>query len=161
MERSERRYKLLVRLMFIIYLAALSYFLFFSERYGRTNSTDEYRYNLVLFDEIKRFIKYRNVVGIESFIVNILGNVLAFTPFGMLVPMLGVKQRKLFFVLLLCLEFTITIELIQLVSKSGVFDVDDILMNTAGGILGYMFYAIMDFVVRRSRKHGQKKEDEL
>ena len=40
------------------------------------------KYNLQLFKEIKRFIKYREYIGFEGFVVNIVGNVLAFSPYG-------------------------------------------------------------------------------
>jgi glycopeptide antibiotics resistance protein len=41
--------------------------------------------------------------------------------------------------------------------KVGIFDVDDILLNTTGGILGYLFYAICNALVRRYRLKKKKK----
>lgn len=130
------------RVLFILYIILLAYFLFFSEHYGRTITSNEYRYNLVLFKELKRFILYRKEIGIESFIVNIFGNVLAFTPFGFVLPIISVSNRKLINIALLSLEFSLTIELIQLIFKVGIFDVDDLFLNTIGGILGGIFFFI-------------------
>ena len=48
------------RLLLGIYLACLIYFMFFSETYGRTELHRDYQYNLVLFREIRRFLKYRH-----------------------------------------------------------------------------------------------------
>lgn len=129
-----------IRVIFVLYLMVLCYFLFFSERYGRSYTRQEYSYNLELFREINRFIKYRHVIGIESFVVNIFGNIFAFAPFGFLVPMIGKKRKTFFNVFLLSLELTLVIEVTQLLLRVGTFDVDDILMNTLGGMLGYVSY---------------------
>ena len=48
----------------LVYLLALVYFLFFAEEYGRRNFFElDYRYNLVPFQEIRRFWIYREKVG--------------------------------------------------------------------------------------------------
>lgn len=134
----------ILKVAFIIYIALLAYFLFFSERYGRNIVHTEYRYNLTLFKELRRFIQYRNIIGIESFIVNIFGNILAFTPFGFLLPIISPDNKKLIKITLRTLQFSLTIELLQLVFKVGIFDVDDLLMNTLGGIIGYLIYKILN-----------------
>lgn len=129
-----------LKVVFIVYIGSLAYFLFFSERYGRDIGLSEYRYNLRLFSELKRFITYRKKLGIESFIVNIFGNIFAFTPFGILLPIISPDNRKFLNVMLLTLQFSFTIELLQLVFKVGIFDVDDLFMNTLGGVLGYLIF---------------------
>lgn len=133
-------------LLFYIYIISLSYFLFFSERYGRDFIAQDYRYNLELFKEIKRFIKYREVVGFESFAVNILGNILAFTPFGFFLPLLNKKYRRFFYATFLSIMFTLVIELVQMLLKVGIFDVDDILLNTIGGVIGYILFTVIYFI---------------
>jgi glycopeptide antibiotics resistance protein len=102
----------------------------------------DYHYNLEFFKEIKRFILYRQQLGMETFIVNIVGNILAFAPFGFLLPLLNKKYRRFFYVTFLCILFSLGVETTQLILKVGIFDVDDIMMNTAGGILGYLSYYI-------------------
>lgn len=140
------------RVLFILYIILLAYFLFFSERYGRTSSSDEYRYNLVLFKEVKRFIEYRRILGLESFIVNIFGNVLAFAPFGFVLPIISQDNRKLINIALLSFEFSLTIELIQLIFKVGIFDVDDLFMNTLGGILGGICFLICHKILKSVKR---------
>ncbi len=129
-------------LLFYLYIILLSYFLFFSERYGRDLMTKDYRYNLELFKEIKRFIKYRQQLGFESFVVNILGNILAFAPFGFLPPLLNKKNRHILYVAITSFFFSLSVELVQMYLRVGIFDVDDILLNTMGGILGYITFCI-------------------
>ena len=139
-KQSKERIRRLGRILFYIYIALLSYFLFFSERYGRTVG-EEYRYNLELFAEIRRFFKYRHLLSTESFLLNMLGNVVAFMPFGFFIPVIT-KKRSFFNVAFLSFELTLLIELMQLIFKVGIFDIDDLFLNTLGGILGYVCYAI-------------------
>ncbi len=138
--KIKKRIRSVAWLFFLIYIALLVYCLFFSERYGRTGG-EEYRYNLVLFTEIKRFFKYRDLISVESFLLNMFGNVIGFMPFGFFIPILSSK-KKFWSIFCLSFELTLTIETIQLLSKVGIFDVDDLLLNTLGGVLGYLCYAI-------------------
>ena len=139
--------------LFICYLVGISYFLFFSERYGRAEGTSEYRYNLTLFREIQRFLKYQQTIGLEGFIVNLYGNILAFMPFGFCLPMISHIDRKLHRIIFWSFVFSLTIESIQLVYKIGIFDVDDLLLNTIGGICGYWCFCI----IRLLQRHGGMK----
>lgn len=147
-------------LLFYSYIILLSYFLFFSERYGREYTTHGYRYNLVLFKEIKRFIRYREQLGFESFAVNILGNILAFAPYGFFLPLLNKKYRKLIYIIILSFIFSLSVELLQLYLRVGIFDVDDIFLNCIGGVIGYLFYLIYIRIylsVFPKNKRGTKK----
>jgi len=135
-------------LLFIGYLIVLSYFLFFSEYYGRTEVQPEYRYNLTLFAEIKRFITYRSTLGFRAVAVNLAGNVLAFVPFGVILPKLNQKNARFFRILLLSVFFSGLIEFLQLIYHVGIFDVDDIFLNTCGSLLGYFMYLLF----RKRRK---------
>ncbi len=118
----------------------LIYFLFFAESTGRTFEGRSYHYNLVLFKEIKRFIVYRHSLGATAVALNLLGNIAAFIPFGMLLPVFHRRFRSLLYMTLLTLEFSLAVELLQLVTKVGSFDVDDLLLNTIGGMLGYLAF---------------------
>lgn len=56
---------------------------------------EEYRYNLVLFKEIKRFWQYREQLGWYAMFTNLFGNVIIFMPFGFFLPMAS-KYRSFF-----------------------------------------------------------------
>lgn len=142
-EKAKKIIKLIISwLLFIGYLIVLSYFLFFSEYYGRTDILSEYRYNLKLFTEIRRFITYRNTLGIKTVAVNLIGNIVAFMPFGFILPLLNEKNARFFRVLFLSLFFSGLIEFLQLIYHVGIFDVDDIFLNTCGAVLGYFVYLL-------------------
>ena len=141
--KAKKIIKLIISwLLFIGYLIVLSYFLFFSEYYGRTDTLSEYRYNLELFAEIRRFITYRSILGIKTVAVNLIGNIVAFMPFGFILPMLNAKNARFFRVLFLSLFFSGLIEFLQLIYHVGIFDVDDIFLNTCGAVLGYWVYCL-------------------
>ncbi|RDY31535.1 VanZ family protein [Lachnotalea glycerini] len=136
-------------LLFIIYIILLFYFLFFAESMGRTISDREYCYNLVLFKEIKRFIVYRKELGIMAVFTNIIGNIICFIPFGCMLPILSTRCRKFALVTLISFELSLVIEVMQLLLKVGSFDVDDMVLNTCGGMLGFVFYHIADRLIRK------------
>ena len=64
-----------------------------------------------------------------------LGNYLAFVPFGLVIPLL-IRSRFLPFLLVFIAAIT-GIELIQMVTGLGSFDINDIVINTLGAIVGY------------------------
>lgn len=100
-----------------------------------------YRSNLVPFHEIENYIlAIQNNRSWHS-VVNLVGNVIAFMPLGFLLPLLFPKKAgSLSRVILLSLMLSLGVELTQLVMNVGTFDVDDLLLNTAGGIIGYVVY---------------------
>lgn len=155
-----KRWTKLGWLLFYIYIIVLSYFLFFSVRYGRSLLFDEYRYNLELLKEIKRFLYKRDFFGFEIVAVNILGNILAFMPFGFMLPLLNRRYRGFFRMAFLSILFSLTIETLQMLYKVGIFDVDDILMNSIGSILGYLLFALCHKIYRKSthsKKHRRER----
>ena len=138
------------RFLFLCYLGVLVYFLFFSERYGRTVAYTELHYNLKPFREIKRYLVYSASFSNELFLVNIVGNVAAFIPFGLLLPFTkGESRHPVLMALFVTYPLVLTLECIQLFTRVGSFDIDDIIMNCLGSILGALLYRLL-----QSRKKG-------
>ena len=145
--------RILGKILFVLYIIFVFYFLLISEIYGRTGEMQEYHYNLVLFREIKRFWNYREQLGIFATATNLLGNVLIFLPFGFFMAMAS-KYRSFLSTLIYSFALSLTIELSQLFMKVGCFDVDDLLLNTIGGMLGFITFAVCN-VIRRN--YAKKK----
>ena len=141
--------------MFHFQCSFLFYFLIFSDWYGR-EGTGEYHYNLVLFCEIKRFWLYRDVLGWVAY-ANLFGNVLIFVPFGFFMPMAS-KYRSFWATAVNSLALSLLVETFQLLTKVGCFDVDDLVLNTLGGILGYITFMICNTIRRRynAKRKGKK-----
>lgn len=155
-QETKNKIRRAVKILFVIYLLALVYFLFFAEGYGRKDFFErEYQYNLVLFREIRRFWKYRRSVGFMIAFLNIGGNVIGFMPFGFLLPVMRPKLRKFSLITFLGFSFSLGVELIQLLGKVGCFDVDDLLLNTSGAVIGYWIFWICNRI--RRLRYGEKK----
>lgn len=95
--------------------------------------------NFTLFKTIKMYIRY--AYKLNSF-ENLVGNVAVFIPFGFFLPKVSRWANHWFMVLAAGFFFSLGIELFQLVSAFGAFDVDDLLLNSLGALLGYLLYRI-------------------
>ncbi len=74
---------------------------------------------------------------------NLVYNVAAFLPFGILVPLLRRGTRYLLITVLSAALFSLFLEGIQLVTLLGEFDVDDILLNSLGAVLGMAGFGLV------------------
>lgn len=136
--------------LFLLYLMLLVYFLFFSEDYGRVAEMErEYRYNLVPFVEIRRFWQYREQLGMFALFTNIFGNVLGFLPYGFIMPVIEGNMRSGILITISGFCLSLFVEVVQLVTKVGCFDVDDLILNTMGAALGYLAFWICNRIRRR------------
>ena len=80
----------------------------------------------------------------------IIFNMLMFAPLGFLLPILSKKIRSFRTVFCISLIVTLGIELIQLFTNRGIFELNDILHNTIGSIAGYFLVsAILDSIKLR------------
>ncbi len=139
-------------LIFFIYLAFLCYFLFFAEAMGRTGASSEYRYNLVPFNEIIRYVRFAGSIGFSAVFLNLEGNILAFIPFGFFLPELFIAKPKMWKTILGTACFSACVELIQLLSKVGSCDVDDVILNTLGGVFGYLLFLLIGQLKKKKQK---------
>lgn len=99
--------------------------------------------NYTPFKEISRGFEGLSLTDPFSSI-NLVGNVLAFIPFGIFVPMLLSRKVNLFKrVFVLSLALSLSFEVTQLVLYIGTFDVDDLILNTCGGVIGYGVYRLV------------------
>ena len=105
--------------------------------------------NFTPFKTIKMYIEYSYKLNSAE---NLLGNIVVLVPFGMLFPLITKKNWGYLGMLACAFAFVLGIEVFQLFSAFGAFDVDDILLNCLGASLGYLFYWIVS-------GRGQAKEE--
>lgn len=125
-------YKELLMLIFIIYALCLFHVVTYQDVNFGTN-------NFIPFKEI-----FRYDLGTPKFIKNIIGNIIMFIPFGFFASYF-LKSKKIITPLILTIILTTTIETVQYYIGR-VFDIDDIILNIVGGILGYLLFITMDFL---------------
>ncbi|NEA47741.1 VanZ family protein [Streptomyces sp. SID10815] len=82
---------------------------------------------------------YLDAPALREAVKQIGGNVLLGVPFGVLVPVVAPRARGLLKVLLLTATVMLLVEFAQGALITGrAFDVDDVILNTAGALLGYL-----------------------
>lgn len=151
-KETEELVRRLSRFCFGLYLLLLVYFMFFSEEWGRSILGGDYRYNLVPFREIRRYLQYYRQIGGMRALLNLAGNVIGFLPFGALLPVLKEKKTGFWKVTLLSFELSLFIEVSQLVLRAGSCDVDDVILNTLGGCMGFCLYKAAVFIKEKNEK---------
>ena len=136
-------------ILFIIYCAAMLLLLFArSSRYAGGSYIEQLKMNLNLvpLDTMRRFvyvIKHNSNPHMLRYAhLNLGGNVAAFIPFGFFLPCLFDKQRK-FFVFIASVVGTVSaVELTQLFTLRGSCDVDDLILNLIGSLMGFLLWRI-------------------
>jgi glycopeptide antibiotics resistance protein len=73
----------------------------------------------------------------------VIGNLVMLLPLGIYVPLLFPKLSGFFRVFIICLLVSISIELMQLITNVRSTDIDDVILNTSGAIVGYGVYKIL------------------
>jgi len=142
--------KFFLKIIFIIYLLVLTKIILFKypseiiwENFKMTNfSMIRKRFEMANFVPFVTISNYLNLFS--SFPVakiNILANVLAFAPLGFFTPLTFKNFSKIRQILILSLFLSLSYEFIQLVFGIGTFDVDDLILNLLGTLLGvFCFY---------------------
>lgn len=124
-------YKEMLMLFFMVYILCLFQVVTFQDVSNFSHN------NFIPFREITRYS-----VGSRLFFKNVCGNILLFIPFGLLIS-IYLKPKNIGIPLAHTLISSLAIEFTQMVIGRS-FDVDDILLNCIGGIIGYFIYKILD-----------------
>ena len=110
--------------------------------------------NLVPFRQIA---EYGGMASMHE-VVNLLGNILMFSPLGFCVVWLWRQRHPLAAGTLWTMAFSVLIEFVQLFSMRGT-DIDDVILNTAGGLIGALIgVGLMKLMPRLSAKFIIQKE---
>lgn len=143
-----------IRIMTIIYALFLIY-MFIGRNISVWSSSliseaMPYRINIVPFKTIREYIEMLFVSNVNKNIplMNLLGNLFVFFPMGFLLPLLKkIKNYKNF--ILSMIGILIFKELLQLICGKAVFDIDDIILNIIGAIIGFSIWNAAVFRKKR------------
>lgn len=83
-------------------------------------------------------------------------NVFLFIPFGFLLP--WSLKRGFFFSVFVGFVFSFCVELSQLVFRLGFCEIDDIIHNTLGCIIGFMYYLLLIRIKSHNNKNCQEMD---
>ena len=147
LEAAKRLLKYIIMVALVVYGIFLAKILLFEEsRLIARELMNQNRYqfiNLMPFDSIKKYMHDFQYFQFTDWINNMVGNICLFIPMGLAVTALCAPARKILKGLLMGVFFSLMIEIIQLRYNLGVFDVDDILLNATGYLIGYFIFIKM------------------
>jgi glycopeptide antibiotics resistance protein len=140
---------LLILTKYILFKKSPHYYKnYFSHQYSRNVIRQGWKQaNFKPFSTI--FLFYRSKRLREEYkYINIGGNIIGFVPLGILLPALFLSLRGLWKIALVSFCISLLFETTQLFTGLGSFDVDDIILNTLGGMAGYAIYLLLGKLVR-------------
>lgn len=88
-------------------------------------------------ETIGPLIWHREHFTTDTWIKNLFGNIVLFIPLGIWIPWLFRRYRSWAKLTSIVVLILLLVETIQLITRVGTFDVDDIILNTAGAWIGF------------------------
>ena len=131
-------FRKIYRIFILPYTIFLLYLMFLG--FGR----EQHEANIVrLLPFVSTILFVQNTTSWESIIINLLGNIIMFIPFGFL----GWLNGKYFSFKKLIVDFLsvlIIVEALQYLTRLGVFDIDDLALNSLGVWIGFQMRKFID-----------------
>jgi glycopeptide antibiotics resistance protein len=141
------------KLIFIVYVIGLvnfvivKYFGNIQRVFDRIEGTKAQRMDgyskmqLIPFRTINSSIDSYIHVGMDPSSINFIANIAVFVPMGFLIPFI-LRKPSFLKTLGISLSIIVSIEIIQYITYLGYADIDDVILNMFGCVIGYMFYVI-------------------
>lgn len=140
-------------LLLVCCLAILSRFILFKNFNGRYGDVFNTSINTAVIKEGIRTANFKPFSTIQLFsksrrlrteykVDNLGGNIIGFLPVGFLLCIIIRHRFRYGLVVFTVFSISLCFEIIQLLTGWGVFDVDDLILNTFGGLLGIFFFSV-------------------
>lgn len=142
--------KINLYIFFMLYLILLITLTLFDSSWGRNGfAIKDFKVyikqsvNLVPFKTIINYIKeFNSMYSTRQIMFNLLGNICAFMPMALFLPLLFKKQSKFKNFIITMIIIILGIESLQLITTSGRFDIDDLILNLFGAAIMYLLLNI-------------------
>lgn len=142
--------KINLYIFFMLYLMLLITLTLFDSSWGRNGfAIKDFKVyikqsvNLVPFKTIINYIKeFNSMYSTRQIMFNLLGNICAFMPMALFLPLLFKKQSKFKNFIITMIIIILGIESLQLITTSGRFDIDDLILNLFGAVIMYLLLNI-------------------
>ena len=132
------------KVLFLVYTAVMLWLLFDREAgvYGpdywqqvQQNMNLEPFHTIKLFWNVLDWEEYRSLA-----VINLGGNIIMLIPLGFFLPVLWKSLQKWWKTWMTTLGIMLAVEVAQLFTLRGSFDVDDLILNLLGAAIGYLIY---------------------
>ncbi|MGM0854053.1 MAG: VanZ family protein [Bacillota bacterium] len=133
-------------ILFLFYLFVLMVVSFvglgFGMNHSRTINYEGVYNNFVPLKTLVGYVFNIDHYNFDTWFYNTFGIVILFMPLGFLLPKVFSNLNTLKNVLYFSLVLSMCIEVFQFLTKLGVLDVDDVILNLVGATLGYLIFKI-------------------
>jgi glycopeptide antibiotics resistance protein len=140
--------------LYIIIAAVLLFLSPYRQAAYELNTSGSNPYNIIPFKTITDYIKASSHINQSIWISNLFGNILAFLPLGIFLPWLFERFIGFWRTTGTVLLATSLVEILQFFTRVGSFDIDDIILNTLGGAIGYVLIRITYLLFMRGVQDG-------
>lgn len=130
-------WNVIVWFLFVVYMVVMFITVFLSREPGSRQGID-----MTLFGT------WGETPQAHAFVIE---NILLFVPFGILYPV-AVPGRWKYFTVLTGMIISVVIETVQLITQRGYCQLDDVVMNTLGSLVGYVIFVIARSISAISHK---------
>jgi len=147
--------KIVISLLFCFYLFVLTYRILFKYLpptilISNLHFTEMFDYTGINWQD-HNFIPFKTIIyylfladiNLDIRVTNLAGNIIGFVPFGFMLPILIKRFNNLTVIIIATFTLSLTYELFQLLFRYGTFDIDDLILNILGGVLGYIPFRII------------------
>lgn len=139
------------RLLFLAYCVLMLWLLFGQRLDGRELSAifgdSDRKANFIPLETVRLYLRLLQNSTNESLlrhaIINLVGNVVMFVPLGWLLPAVWEWLRSFFKTFFVCAVIICAVEAVQYATALGSCDIDDLILNLAGVILGYVLWRLL------------------
>lgn len=127
-----------------LYIVVLLYFTV-TGRY----SHEEYEYKINFFTSYRWFFQYNGEQVLRQLLINFVMLMLV----GFLLPVVINAKHKYLITMALSLLLTVFIETMQLITKCGSFEIDDIINNFVGAVIGMLIYILLNKIIQKRKEN--------
>ena len=107
--------------------------------------------NLIPFRTIIDYLFNEDVIVRSFAFSNIMGNIAIFIPLGIYIPLL-INKKSIFTNSAIVALISLCVEIVQYILAIGTADVDDIILNTIGGLLGILIFKLVYLIFKDKSK---------
>ncbi|MDQ0887875.1 glycopeptide antibiotics resistance protein [Paenibacillus sp. V4I9] len=133
--------KISLRIVLVLYCLVLVKFLILDRIFYLSFS--HRMYNFYPFKSVSEYFLRFEHYNRDILIKNLAGNLLMLSPLGVILPVMFEKFRKAYKFITFILIFNLSIEIFQIVTTLGSFDIDDIILNSTGALITYGFIRLI------------------
>ena len=143
-----------IQLVASLFFSSYVVFVLYYTVLGRITQ-EEYEFQIYIYKSYKNLFEEFGSHSLRQVILNIV----MLIPFGFLMPIVIKIKRKYLITLLSALAFIFYIESMQLIMKCGAFEIDDIINNFVGAVIGMLIYMLLNRIIQKREKgnHYERK----